>query len=189
MLIVPSCTYSVAAYNFWLFPADMETDLYWCLIVKCICFQHTSFPWFTANQFVSWWWWKHSSKPFQLVSAFKSWVRRIFFLLALGLSKSIGDCWYYWIKVATCQKWCAKKKWLWGVCSQSPSQLEKLSLNQRVGHIFLTLKALFHLYAFFFFVMLFQIRTVFQIVLKLKKVGDMEISRQTEHFRYPFEFA
>lgn len=128
MLIVPSCTYSVAAFNFWLFLANMETDLYWCLIVKCICFQHTSFPWFTANQSVSWWWWKHGSKPFQLVSAFKSWVRRIFFLLALGciiwLSKGIGDCWYCWIKVATCQKWCArKKKWLWGVCSQSPSQL------------------------------------------------------------------
>lgn len=114
MLIVPSCTYSVAAFNFWLFLANMETDLYWCLIVKCICFQHTSFPWFTANQSVSWWRWKHGSKPFQLVSAFKSWVRRIFFLLALGfiiwLSKGIGDCWYCWIKVATCQKWCAKKK-------------------------------------------------------------------------------
>ena len=75
------------------------------------------------------------------------------------------------------------------LCSSTGKGLEKLSLSQRVGHIILTLKALFHLYTFFFFVMLFQIRTVFQIVLELKKVGVMEISRQTEHFRYPFEFV
>lgn len=74
------------------------------------------------------------------------------------------------------------------LCTSTGKALEKLSLNQRVGHIILTLKTLFHL-SFFFIVMLFQIRTVFQIVLELKKVGVMEISRQTEHFRYPFEFV
>ena len=75
------------------------------------------------------------------------------------------------------------------LCTSTGKGLEKLSLNQRVGHIILALKAWFHLYMFFLVVMLFQIWTVLQIILELKKVGDMEISRKTEHFRYPFEFV